>query len=762
MKNSAPPVSWQDLEPSIKAVLSSLSSKDLAELEEQITPIAESLKRDKLSTYRPYPKQAEFHAASLSYPERLFKAGNQCLTPDTVIQTEFGERQIVEVLGVPSFGVRSWADGSRCVAQASAVFLKGIEPAFRVHLDNGEVFGCSRKHRVLTYAGWLSLDQLVSLSSGLRWFRNSLDWKASCDAGDRPYDRPLLLAEGIDLDVLLELGDVRERIQPLCNADASGQRFEYNHASQPNGLPSNIVYDPDLIAGLCAQTLARDVSRTARYMTLKAQVARRLPGELSHYPIAAEAFLKLTQQRGLGGLQAFFPLHSPRLTGSQRIVAIEYIGWQPILDMTVESTHCYEAAGVIHHNTGKTTAGAMEAAYHVTGLYPKWWIGHRFDKPTRGWASGVSGVSLRDSVQKLILGDPGAIGTGSVPAGCIIDTQRAMGISDMFDSVTVKHVSGGISRIGFKTYEQGREKWQADTLDWVWFDEEPPLDIYTEGLTRTTATDGIVWLTFTPLKGMSKVVHRFLKEGGPGRHVTTMTIDDVPMPPERKARLLLQYPEHERASRLHGVPQFGSGMVFPVPEDLIREGAVEIPAHWARICGMDIGWDHPTAAAWLAWDRDTDTIHVYDCYRVREQTPVVHAAAIKGRGEWIPVSWPHDGLQHDKGSGEQVAEQYRKQGVAMLPERATFEDGSNGLEAGVIDMLDRMQTGRFKVASHLADWWDEFRNYHRKNGLIVKEQDDIMSATRYAIMMLRHAMVKPKPKSARDPRGSVAQGWLGG
>jgi phage terminase large subunit-like protein len=40
----------------------------------------------------------------------------------------------------------------------------------------------------------------------------------------------------------------------------------------------------------------------------------------------------------------------------------------------------------------------------------------------------------------------------------------------------------------------------------VWFDEEPPPDIYSEGLTRTNATGGITMITFTPLLGMSEVV----------------------------------------------------------------------------------------------------------------------------------------------------------------------------------------------------------------------------------------------------------------
>ena len=142
---------------------------------------------------------------------------------------------------------------------------------------------------------------------------------------------------------------------------------------------------------------------------------------------------------------------------------------------------------------------------------------------------------------------------------------------------------------------------------------------------------------------------------------------------------------------------------------------------------------------WLAWDRDSDVVYVTDCYRVRDASIVIHAAGVKARGDWVPVAWPHDGLQRDKGSGEQLADQYKRNGVAMLRNRATFEDGSNGVEAGVADMLGRMQTMRLRVFSHLADWFEEFRLYHRKDGLLVKDGDDLLAATRYALMMKRHA-----------------------
>ena len=163
---------------------------------------------------------------------------------------------------------------------------------------------------------------------------------------------------------------------------------------------------------------------------------------------------------------------------------------------------------------GKTLAGSFEWAMHLTGRYPDWWRGRRFDAPGRYWAAGETRISTRDTVQKLLLGDPErpqAWGMGAIPGDAILTTHRAAGAANAIDAVTVAHVAGGASTVLFKAYEQGRAKWQGDTLNGVWFDEEPPLDIYVEGLTRTNATGGIAMMTFTPLKGMSEVVRMFLE-----------------------------------------------------------------------------------------------------------------------------------------------------------------------------------------------------------------------------------------------------------
>lgn len=241
------------------------------------------------------------------------------------------------------------------------------------------------------------------------------------------------------------------------------------------------------------------------------------------------------------------------------------------------------------------------------------------------------------------------------------------------------------------------------------------------------------------------------------RHVVQMTIDDAEhYTPEQRAAIIASYPAHEREARVKGIPSMGSGRVFPIPEEDITVKPFAIPSHWVQINGLDFGWDHPFAATNLAWDRDADCIYVCKEYAARESTPVVHAAAIKPWGDWVPCAWPHDGLQHDKGSGETLANQYRAQSLKMLPEKATFPDGGNGVEAGVTEMLDRMQTGRWKVFETCGGWLQEFRLYHRKDGLIVKLKDDRISSSRYGMMMLRFAKAQPSRASMTiQPFGAV-------
>ena len=109
-------------------------------------------------------------------------------------------------------------------------------------------------------------------------------------------------------------------------------------------------------------------------------------------------------------------------------------------------------------------------------------------------------------------------GTGLIPGDRIIATTARSGVPDAIDAVTVKHSSGGTSRLVFKSYDQKRESFQAAKIDVMQFDEEPPIDIYSEGLTRVLSTvpgqpSGLVICGFTPLRGLSGVVLSYMPGG---------------------------------------------------------------------------------------------------------------------------------------------------------------------------------------------------------------------------------------------------------
>jgi len=122
-------------------------------------------------------------------------------------------------------------------------------------------------------------------------------------------------------------------------------------------------------------------------------------------------------------------------------------------------------------------------------------------------------------------------------------------------------------------------------------------------------------------------------------------------------------------------------------------------------------------------------------------TPAQAWGATKNWSENVPTAWPLDGLQTEKGSTTQLKQYYIDAGFNMLNEHATWPDGGNGVEVGLMELRDLMVTGRFKVFSGLRDWFEEFIQYHRdENGKIHKLKEDLLDATRYAYMMRRYAV----------------------
>lgn len=417
------------------------------------------------------------------------------------------------------------------------------------------------------------------------------------------------------------------------------------------------------------------------------------------------------------------------------------------------------------NQNGKTHTGAYEAACHLTGEYPADWKGRKWDRPTRGWIAGETSLVVRDVQQKKLCGEPGveeAFGTGMIPKDLFVDKPSlARGVTDAYDTIQVRHKSGGVSVARFKSYEQGRTKFQGESIDWGWADEESPEDVYAELLARTIATAGMVYSTFTPLKGRTSIVNRFLDEPSPDRETVTMTIEDaLHIAPEERAKIIAGFLPHEREARARGVPMMGEGRIFMMSEEAITEPPVSyIPPHWVKLWGIDFGIGHPFAAALILWDRDNDVIHVHHVIRISDALPIQHAFSMKQIGAAVPVAWPRDGTNREHSSGETLAAAYKKHAVLMLPNHATWPDGGVSTEAGILEMDERMRSGRLKVAAHLSEWFEEYRFYHRKDGKIVKIKDDLMSATRIAVMQKRSAKaVGLGGQAGQLPTASMATG----
>jgi phage terminase large subunit-like protein len=179
-----------------------------------------------------------------------------------------------------------------------------------------------------------------------------------------------------------------------------------------------------------------------------------------------------------------------------------------------------ERCAMAANRTGKTFGmGGFETTCHLTGLYPDWWEGRVFTKPVRFWAAGKTNETTRDIVQSTLCGDIAyegqrkiVTGTGLIPGALIGGITWKQGVADLIDTVKVKHRSGGWSLLGLKSYQQGRGAFEGTAQHGIWLDEEPPLDIYGECLIRTATVNGITFITFTPLEGVSETVLQFMPQ----------------------------------------------------------------------------------------------------------------------------------------------------------------------------------------------------------------------------------------------------------
>lgn len=384
---------------------------------------------------------------------------------------------------------------------------------------------------------------------------------------------------------------------------------------------------------------------------------------------------------------------------------------------------------------GKTKAAATELVYHLTGDYPSWWKGKRFTTCNHWWVVGRSGETTRQILQYELLGPVGAFGTGMVPKDrldfeSLTDAKKS---STGVNSFRVKHKNGTYSTVEFKSAEQGRQAFEG-TAKSIWIDEECPFDIYSECLLRTMTGDNILMMTFTPLKGLTEVVMSFLENSdimsagktGISKYVVRATWDDAPHLTEKaKEELLASIPAFQRDARTKGVPQLGAGAIFPVEESSYVIDPFEIPKHWPRAYGFDVGRN--TAAIWFALDRESQTIYTYSEFFMVEGTPSHHVDAIKARGQWIRGAIDTAARGRSQTDGENLMQIYQDLGLRI-------QNADKAVEAGLLEILELLTQGRLKVFKTCQGLLSEIRLYRRdEKGRIVKTNDHRCDAWRYGI-----------------------------
>lgn len=411
------------------------------------------------------------------------------------------------------------------------------------------------------------------------------------------------------------------------------------------------------------------------------------------------------------------------------------------------------------NRVGKSVCGCYEDAVHLTGAYPSWWAGRVFTSPVVVWAVGPDAVTVRDTLQKELIGPPGEEGTGMLPASSLGKATGKQGVVGAIDTIRIKHVSGGWSTLSFKNYKQDLQAFMGAAVHVIHLDEESPAEIWNECNIRTATTGGIMYATFTPLKGYSRMVVNFCKNADflmgakplvasdyteedqdfeeaaieiVGSHKRKAVIqagwDDAPwLTEEVKARLLEDTPAHLRDARSKGIPSMEGGSVFTTPLESVVVEPFTIPDSWPRMYGFDVGWN-VTACVWVAIDPNTGTMYAYDEHYQGEQMPQHHAHAIKMRGEWVRGVIDPAARGRSQRDGSQLIREYKSLGLRLIP-------ADNTLEAGLHKMNELLSTGRLKIFKTLRNLQREYMLYKRKlNGVIDPHCDD------HAIDCLRYCV----------------------
>lgn len=387
------------------------------------------------------------------------------------------------------------------------------------------------------------------------------------------------------------------------------------------------------------------------------------------------------------------------------------------------------AAGLIYrfrmigggNGTGKSFNGCYELVLHALGEYPEWWEGKVQERPKLWWIVSESADTFKSSMQRLLLGDSlneEDIGTGLIPKDRIVGYSAWSGAGGTVRAIEVRHKKGHIVTIEIKTFEQERAKLQGATVDGVLFDEEPPIDVYTECVFRLrgspTKPPGISMLCFTPLKGPTEVVLKYLEnckypEHGvhskdPEKYVVRIYGDEVPhLSVEDRKMYDQESTEFDREARKTGAVPMGQGKIYPYPEDQVFVKPFAIPDYWPRCFTLDFG-HHVTCVLWGAKDPSTGVLYIYAEYYCKgHRSAQVHALNIKERGAWIKgICDPSGGGRQD--DGRMLVDLFRSQGLDITP-------GENAIISGIARVSNMFENGSLKIFDTCENTKQEYRLY---------------------------------------------------
>ena len=429
-----------------------------------------------------------------------------------------------------------------------------------------------------------------------------------------------------------------------------------------------------------------------------------------------------------------------------------------------------EVAFIAGNRCGKSEAGAFETALHLTGRYPDWWQGRRFDHPVNVWVASDTNQTTRDILQAKLIGAliPGAqagqaagLGTGTIPRNAILDTRPKSSLPGAVELAHIRHISGGVSTLTFKSYQQGREAFQGTAQDLIVCDEEPPQEVYLEALTRTMGTGsfqrGLMLLLFTPLNGWSEVVEMFLNPKAcaeANRYCVQAGWDDVPhLSPAEKESMLAAIQPYQRDARARGIPQLGSGAIYPLAESDISVNPFPIPKSWKRLFGLDVGWNR-TGALFVAMD-ESGRLFAYREHYLAKAEPAENARAIRANEPWVPGVIDPAASGRSQTDGTQLIRVYRDLGLNLTA-------ADNSVDAGLTTVWDLLCSNRLKIFKSLANFWQEFRMYRRDDkGRPVKKNDHLMDCLRYAVMGRNHMAAEPVKRPVyQEPRRYSERGWM--